>query len=134
MSDNSKIVQFFLNEIFKKDNVDPENLSYLIAPQFSYYLNLGERKTYEQYAARVRMLNSTATVTVDKPTSDDDTHFHCNYEVILPAPKHEEKAFGFSQIVIRNGLIHQIEINYLNNQEEFEEFQKAMEKSTTVFL
>uniref|UniRef100_A0A2A4Z0P6 SnoaL-like domain-containing protein n=1 Tax=OCS116 cluster bacterium TaxID=2030921 RepID=A0A2A4Z0P6_9PROT len=137
MSDNSKIVDYFLKEIFHNEiseGNDPDKVSYLISPEFSYYLNLGERQSFKEYAERVRMLNSSATVVVGKPSSDDDIHFHCDFEVKLPAPNQNTKILGFSQIVIRNGLIQQIEINYHKNQKEFDEFQKLMTDSSTVFL
>lgn len=137
MSDNLKIVEYFVKEIFHNDvndAHDPDKVSYLIAPQFSYYLNVGDRQSYKEYAESVRKLKSSATVIVGKLSSGDDAHFHCDFEVKLPAPNQNVKMLGFSQIIVKNGLIHQIEINYYKNQREFEDFQKMMDDSSTAFL
>ncbi|PCI85587.1 MAG: hypothetical protein COB24_12405 [Hyphomicrobiales bacterium] len=134
MSNNLKLVQYFFNEIFENKIENPERLSNLVTCQFSYYLNLGERKNFQQFAARARFMNTVSDILYEKVTTEDDVFFITEFEVKLPKPNQHIKSVGFSQIEVSNGLIHQINIHYSKNDQELEEFQTFLGGGTTVFL
>lgn len=134
MSNNSLLVQFFVKEVFRNDACDAEELSYLISPDFTYYLDVGFRMNYNQFIERIKFLFSSSTVQLGRMASDDDVHFYCDFEVEHPESNRGDQTYGLSQIVVRNGFIHQVTINYHKNETEFSEFKKFIKNHTSVFL
>ena len=134
MSDNLKVVQYFAKEVFVNNAQDADRLSNLVSPQFSYCLNLGDPQNYSQFVKRMQSSSTASTVVLGEIASEDDMHLHCDFEVQLPEPNQHLKTHGFSQLIVRNGIIHQIDINYQNSVDEYNEFRDIIKNSATVLL
>lgn len=131
MSDNSKLVNYFVKLYLENNSI---KMAAFVSLDFSYYLNFGERKNFEQFIERMHLLTSATSLAVSEIVSGDDIHFNYDFEVILPAPNEGVKALGFAQFTVQKKLIHRIDINYQKNENEFEEFQGLIKNSSTVFL
>lgn len=131
MTDNEKLVRYFVKE-YLGQNIS--KLVNIVSPQFSYILNQHTRKNFAQFAARMRLYTSATVIKVGDISSGDDIHFHYDFEIELPGAETGVKTHGFAQVIVKNDLIHQVDINYHNSQEEFEEFQEMVQNSSTVFL
>lgn len=134
MSSNLKLVKYFVQKVFTNNSHDADRLSNLVSPQFTYHLNLGFSRNYSQFVKKMQAFTAVSTVIFGKIATEDNIHFYGDFEVRLPEPNHNLKTYGFSQLVIRNGLIHQIDINYHADQDEYEEFRSLIKSSKTVLL
>lgn len=131
MTDNEILVRYFVKE-YLGNNVN--KLANVVSPQFAYILNHRTRKDFNQFSARMRLYTGATIIKIGEISSSDDIHFHYDFEIELPGAETEIITRGFAQIIVRNGLVHQVDINYHNSQEEFEEFQEMVQNSSTVYL
>lgn len=131
MTDNSKLVNFFVANFLADDATE---LAHLVSPTFTYYLNFGEPKDFSFFTNRMNMLNLSARLKAGEITSGDDIHFHYDIETKLPAPNTEIAMKGFAQIIVKNNLIQQLEINYEVESKEYEKFEGLINASPTVLL
>lgn len=131
MTDNEKLVRYFVKEYLGHN---ASKLVNIVSPQFSYILNQQVRKNFNQFTARMRLFTSATLIKVGEISSGDDTHFHYDFEIELPGSDTGVKTHGFAQVIVKNNLVHQVDINYHNSQEEFEEFQELVQNSSTVYL
>lgn len=134
MSDNSLLVRFFIKETFNNNAYNEKQLAYLISPDFAYYLDVGCCMNYNQFIERIKRLFSSSTVQLGNIASDDDIHFYCDLKVNSPEFNQTIETYGLSQIIVRNGFIEQVTINYHENQKQFIEFKSLIKNKTTVFL
>ncbi|MGL1919888.1 MAG: hypothetical protein OCD03_02560 [Hyphomicrobiales bacterium] len=131
MSDNLKLIKYFLKEFRANSS---HNLSNVVSPSFSFFLNLGEKQDFDQFTARMQLITTASNAVISELTSEDDIHFYFDFEVTLAPPNDEVKSHGFTQLIVQNNLITQVSINYMSSEEEFEEFQKLIKDSSTVLL
>ncbi|MGL1921998.1 MAG: hypothetical protein OCD03_13320 [Hyphomicrobiales bacterium] len=131
MTDNSKLVNYFINEFLANNS---HNLSNVVSPSFSFFLNLGDKQDFNQFATRMQLITTASNLVFTETTTEDDIHFCFDFEIILAPPNEEMKSQGFAQIIAQNNLITQVSINYMSSEEEFEEFQELIKNSPTVLL
>ena len=131
MSNNMKLVQYFVDGFLNNNETE---LSNLVSPSFVYSLNHGDVIDFDKFIVRMRFLNSATKFINQEITSEDDAHFHFDFESILPAPNEGVKSDGFAQIMVQNGLIIRVDIHYKGSEEDFQKFQELMKNNTKVLL
>ncbi|PCI85590.1 MAG: hypothetical protein COB24_12420 [Hyphomicrobiales bacterium] len=131
MSDNMKLIQYFVKGCISNET---EKLGNLVSPKFVYVLNLDEYFDWEEFVVRNRTLHHTTNIVIHEISSEDDVHFHYDFDISLPEPNLEIAARGFIQIIVKGGLITRIDAHTNNTEEEFKTFQELREKSSTILL
>ena len=76
MSDNLKLVQQFAKQ-YQAGN--ETHLAILTAPDFLYYINLGEALRFKQFVKRMWLLRSNSITSFSEISSADDTHFFYDF-------------------------------------------------------
>lgn len=132
MSQNLKTVEFVSKRFYKNSS---DGMRELCSSTFSFTLNGGEKQSFDQFVARMRVMNSSAQFTLHDPVADDDTHFSAQFEVRIPSDNGEFKtALGKTKFLVENGLLKSIDINYEKSQEEYDEFQQLITVSPIAFV
>lgn len=127
-----RVVKFFINE-FHKNNVS--NISFIASPSFTFTVNGGGAKNFEQCAQRVEFLNERTHFQICPPETKDDERFYSECEIKLPNEQGEfEEAFGKAEFVVKNGLLYALNARYYKSKNEYEEFSKLLENSHISFV
>ncbi|MBL1420182.1 MAG: hypothetical protein COC24_006690 [Alphaproteobacteria bacterium] len=106
MSNNMKLIQYFVNGCMSDEM---EKLGNLVSPKFQYVLNLDECFSWDEFVSRNKSLRHTTNIVIYEISSEDDVHFHYDFDISLPEPNVAIVARGFIQIMVKAGLITRID-------------------------
>ncbi|MGL1921990.1 MAG: hypothetical protein OCD03_13280 [Hyphomicrobiales bacterium] len=131
MSDNSKLVQYFVNGFLNNSGGELVNL---ISTNFVYSEANGEDVNFDQFVIRMHFFNSSTTTELGEIKSGDDTHFHFDFLSLLPPPNSGVKLKGFIQIFVKKGLICRVDLHSEVDDENLLKFEDLMKNSKTALL
>lgn len=125
MTENLKLVEYFTSAFYFKEKIE---LGHIASTTFGFSINSSPLKTFEEYESRRLLLSQNATLIIDEITTNDDTHFYTNFDVLLKGGK---KFSGKTMLKVSRGLLERVNVDYDLTNDEFKQFEKMLMNNTT---
>lgn len=128
MSCNQRLVDYFISEFYQFDVTD---LSHLAASTFTFVINGGEPKLFDEFEKRRRYLFLNASIKHGEFSSPDGKSFYGSLEI---STLEGAVAKGVIMFNVDEQLLQKVELNYDLTQEKFVEFFSYLFKDYDQFI